>query len=249
MIDTVIYLYLPIGSRRKQLSKCMVLKQINYVINLESRLDRRAEMEKELSRIGWSAEFFPAIRPSSAADFPSIGARGCFLSHLAVLVEAEKTKAERIVILEDDVNFVDDFTDRWRFTMNALEERQWSIFYAGHILDGLDDGLNCVSSLKGVQCAHFMAIHRNALPSLIEGLRAILSRHVGHTLGGPMHVDGAYSTLRMQQPALITYTCQPTLGYQRSSRTDIGNLKWFDTIKALQPALKFARKLKSWHKR
>jgi len=54
--------------------------------------------------------------------------------------------------------------------------------------------------------------------------------------------------LRIQQPALITYICYPVLGYQRSSRSDIANLKWFDTIKALRPMLTFARKLKSRHK-
>jgi len=45
-------------------------------------------MQKELSRIGWRAEFFPAVRPETAQGFPWIGARGCFLSHLAVLKSA-----------------------------------------------------------------------------------------------------------------------------------------------------------------
>jgi GR25 family glycosyltransferase involved in LPS biosynthesis len=75
-----------------------------FVINLEHRTDRRRAMEKELSKIGWNAEFFPAIRPAEAADFPSIGARGCFLSHLAVLRRASETEARRLILVEDDVN-------------------------------------------------------------------------------------------------------------------------------------------------
>ncbi|MEX1060616.1 MAG: glycosyltransferase family 25 protein, partial [Methyloceanibacter sp.] len=67
------------------------------IINLEHRTDRRIAMQKQLSRIGWQAEFFAAIRPDIAADFPSIGARGCFLSHLAVLKNARDAGAKQLV--------------------------------------------------------------------------------------------------------------------------------------------------------
>ena len=36
-----------------------------------------------------------------------------------------------------------------------------------------------------------------------------------------MHVDGAYSTIRSQNPQLKTYAIAPVLGHQRPSRTDI----------------------------
>ena len=62
-----------------------------FVINLPYRTDRRSEMQRELSRIGWNAQFFPAIRPASAGSFSSIGAHGCFLSHLAVLKAARNS--------------------------------------------------------------------------------------------------------------------------------------------------------------
>src|SRR6516164_1613527 len=95
-----------------------------FVINLEHRTDRRAEMQKQLSVIGWDAEFFPAIRPESAANFISIGARGCFLSHLAVLKRARNADANRLIILEDDVNFTRDFEKHWAFAISELEKRE-----------------------------------------------------------------------------------------------------------------------------
>src|SRR5580658_4700609 len=107
----------------------MNVKQVIFVINLEHRTDRRIAMEEQLSRIGWDAEFFSAIRPESAADFPSIGARGCFLSHLSVLINARDAGAEQIVILEDDVNFASDFAERWASSMARLQTTEWSIFY------------------------------------------------------------------------------------------------------------------------
>lgn len=222
----------------------MKLEQHTVVINLKRRVDRRIETEKELSRVGWSATYFSAIEPSTEEGFPSIGARGCFLSHLAVLREAREARRQRLVILEDDVNFVRDFTDRWQSAAAALESREWSIFYPGHVIDDLPRGLSVLPSTTGVRCTHFMMINGAAIPALIEGLETILSRPAGHPMGGPMHVDGAYSTVRMQNTALITCAYSPVLGYQRPSRTDIGNHKWFDRLDAARPIVSFLRKAK-----
>ena len=46
--------------------------------------------------------------------------------------------------------------------------------------------------------------------------------------GGPMDIDGAYSTFRQLYPEIITLVANPSLGYQRSSRSDITPYRWFD---------------------
>jgi glycosyl transferase family 25 len=219
----------------------MKTEQATFVINLESRNDRRVEMKKQLLSIGWRAEFFSAIQPRDAGNFPSLGARGCFLSHLEVLKKAKKDRVQQLAILEDDVSFVRGFTSKW---MAALDNKEWSIFYPGHILKELPVGLSALSPSTAVRCAHFMLVDGIAISQLIVGLETIMSRPSGHPLGGPMHVDGAYSTIRMQNLLLKTYAYYPTLGYQRPSRTDVGDLAWFDRVIQLRPLLNFARKLK-----
>jgi hypothetical protein len=82
-------------------------------------------------------------------------------------------------------------------------------------------------------------------PTLIEGLETILARPQGHPLGGPMHVDGAYSTIRSQHPELATYAYAPVLGYQRSSRSDIARNHWWDRTPVVSTAANYARRLKS----
>ena len=202
-------------------------------------------MEEQLLKVGWSAEFFRAIRPGEPAGFPSTGARGCFLSHLSVLKIAQHREAQYIAILEDDLNFRPGFIDGWKSVMSRLACLEWSIFYPGHALKHLPTGLSRVPPDIGVQCTHFMVIKRPALKSLIAGFETILSRPPGHRLGGPMHVDGAYSTLRSQNHGLVTYAYFPALGYQRSSRTDVGNPKWFDRVGILSPIVDAARKLRA----
>jgi glycosyl transferase, family 25 len=224
----------------------MTLSPSNFVINLESRTDRRTAMQRELLRIGWNANFFPAIRPLSPGGFTSPGARGCFLSHLEVLKKARDARANYLVILEDDVNFVRDFADKWKFAITELDSLDWSVFYPGHALLGdLPAGLSLISPTRNVLCAHFMMLNGRALPTIIEGLEQILSRPAGHRLGGPMHVDGAYSTVRAQNPTLKTYAIAPVLGYQRPSRTDIRDTRWFDRTSSLEPVIKLFRRLKA----
>jgi hypothetical protein len=226
------------------------LRQAVFVINLAYRVDRRSEMEAELARVGWDdAEFFPARRPDEAGQFESIGARGCFLSHLEVLRLARDRKLDRLILLEDDLNFVTDFSTRWPSVLTDLERTDWSIVYGGHILTGLRGPLALVDPARPVRCAHFMVIGGDAIDLLVQGLETILSRPKGHPLGGPMHVDGAYSTIRLHHPSLKTFAAFPALGFQRASRTDIADQKWFDRIRAFDSAVRVVRNIKTFMKR
>src|SRR5229473_3424970 len=111
------------------------------VINLAERTDRRSEMEIELKRVNWSAQFFRAIRPKEKGQFPSVGSKGCFLSHLAVLKLARDHHLNRLIILEDDVTFAADFVRRWPKALTELESLDWSIFYPGHALGETSPGV------------------------------------------------------------------------------------------------------------
>ncbi len=79
-----------------------------FIINLKERSDRRKEIAAELKKINISEEeyeFFEAVRPIEKGEFRTIGAKGCFMSHLGVLKEAKRRGLKNVVILEDDVAF------------------------------------------------------------------------------------------------------------------------------------------------
>jgi glycosyl transferase family 25 len=214
-----------------------------YVINLADRTDRRAEMTAQLARIGWSAEFSNSRRPTDAAGFESIGARGCFLSHLAVLKRGLAC-GNHVLIMEDDLDFSPDFPRHWNAALADLTQREWAMFYLGHFIDGLADGLTRLQPDHNVLCTHFLMIHAGAIQTFVEGLELMLSRPAGHPEGGPMHVDGAYSTIRAQNPTLATYAYAPSLGLQRPSRSDIAAHGLLDRIAPLRPAMQMLRKVK-----
>jgi glycosyl transferase family 25 len=182
-----------------------------YVINLETRPDRRQQMDAQLRRVGWKAEFVTVKRPDYAGGFPSIGARGCFESHLSVL---RRGVGSNIILMEDDFSFARDFRSRWPSALSDLPP-DWSIFYPA------SSGVGLIAPSTGIVCAHMVVFRSEVVPRIVAGLETIMARSPGHPLGGPMHVDGAYSTIREQNPDIKTYAAFPPLGYQRRSRSDI----------------------------
>ena len=165
---------------------------MKLVINLPERLDRRKEMEKELARVGWQAIFLPAVKPTDAGSFPSIGARGCFLSHLEALERAQRLNVRELFLFEDDLNFDMNFATRWPSIKSELDQKEWSMFYPAPV-QPTSIGLAEAESTTPIPCTHFVLVNGGALPTLVDRLHEILANR-------PMHVDGAYNTIRAEAP-------------------------------------------------
>ena len=84
------------------MSKINSLEDIKHTfyINLEHRVDRKAHVENQLTNIGLKGERFNAIKMAN-------GAIGCSMSHLKLLQEAVKNNLPHILIVEDDITFLE----------------------------------------------------------------------------------------------------------------------------------------------
>jgi GR25 family glycosyltransferase involved in LPS biosynthesis len=71
-----------------------------YYINLDKRVDRKYHVENQLKLLNWNGIRFPAIQHS----FSELG---CALSHLALLKYARRNNLSHILIMEDDVTFLE----------------------------------------------------------------------------------------------------------------------------------------------
>jgi hypothetical protein len=229
-----------------------------YIINLKHRTDRREEMNEQLESIGFSlsslcVHLFEAVKPTELAGFESLGAHGCFMSHLGVLQDAKQRGYKSILILEDDVNFVKDFIEKAKPVFDDLSKKNWSIFYGGYkiftTIDGIDKAPVCmVDESVGIQLAHFVAFKGSVIAPLASYLEEMCKRPSGSKEGGPMHVDGAYFWFRNsgENPKKYnTFISSFQLGCQRSSRTDIHHLRWFDTTPVFNHVVALLRKLKN----
>ena len=205
------------------------------IINLAERRDRRRQVTRELAAAGVEVDghhvrFFEAIRPDGPGAFPSTGARGCFHSHLQVLRQARAEGVERLLVLEDDVMFTTALRDAKRLAF-ALRDDDWHLAYPGHLLPPLSGPLRWEQTDAPLMTAHCYAVAGHALPTVIRFLEDCLGRPAGHPAGGPMHYDGALTTLRAQQPNLVTLVASRSLARQRSSRSDIMGPSWLDHLR------------------
>ena len=213
------------------------------IVNLAHRKDRRAEMRAQLARVGLSSdsrvEFFPALSFDDPGPFRRRGSHGNFKSRIPLLKESGDA-GHSILILEDDCDFL------YPQVMHFVMPDDWDIFYGGYVASDPQDLHN--SDIIG---SHFMGFSPRAAQAAAEYLteylkpdfppdpRAALEPGFDPTI--KPSIDGALVWFRRSHPQLITVFAD--LGYQRSSRTDVGEQTWFDRIPALRELGGMARKL------
>ncbi|HEU4459265.1 MAG TPA: glycosyltransferase family 25 protein [Methylibium sp.] len=224
-----------------------------FVINLAHRTDRRREMDEQLRRIGLSLEWpritvFDAVRPDGPGNFPTLGARGCFMSHLGVLREAQRLGLKRVLVWEDDLDFTDDFVQVLESMRGEFDAQPWSMFYGTYLApegapapSGLVIRAEPTTRLVNTQ---FMAFQGDAIAAAADHLTLMMNRAPGHPEGGPMHVDGALNWFRRAHPERLVLLAAEQMGYERPSRTDVHELAWYDRVPLVRDVVDGLRKLK-----
>ena len=220
-----------------------------YIINLPHRADRREEIEVQLKKVGLvfnhpKVTLFNAIKPDEAGEFPSIGAKGCFLSHLGVLKDAQLKQFEQILIFEDDLDLSKNFIEYSEKALLSLIKIDWGIFYGDYrLFETMVSDNNPTKSIGAefrLDTTNFLGIKNSVISPLVDYFEQMLARPSGHPLGGPMHVDGAYNWFRKDFPAYTTIIATPKLGFQRSSDSDIADISWKNRL----PFIKIIKKIK-----
>lgn len=82
----------------KQINCINDIKHV-YYINLKERIDRKKHVEEQLKNLGFNPNRF------NATKLPN-GALGCSLSHLKLLKYAKENNLDHILIVEDDILFL-----------------------------------------------------------------------------------------------------------------------------------------------
>jgi GR25 family glycosyltransferase involved in LPS biosynthesis len=106
-----------------------------YLINLEKDIAKLTWCKKIIGDM-FDFEIFKAIVPKSRGEFPTVGIRGCFESHLALYKEIDKIKddIDIAIIIEDDICFSPEFKDNFKSLIQQLINKDYDIchFYDVH---------------------------------------------------------------------------------------------------------------------
>ncbi len=158
------------------------------VINLPDRTDRYNEVTRQLQALGleWkqgSVEVYAATRPTELAGFPSLGSRGCFMSHLGVLRDALHRGVENVLVLEDDCDVPSRNCAVVGEVALGLKNRDWQFVHLGHIAPIAPPPAGTppllIEFTGHLQNLHMYGVHRSALAPLVEYLEGCLVRPPG----------------------------------------------------------------------
>lgn len=212
------------------------------IISLPTRADRKRDMVAELRRMGLEHDprvtFLTGCRPTDQGLFDSIGAHGCYLSHLAALKGAN---GKSVLILEDDCVFMPAAR---LYKVPAVD-----IFYGG-FLSASDPANPEVGSIIGSHCMGFSAGAAKIAADYLEGLLdpahppdPLAALDGGYRSDVRPPIDGAYVWFRRAHPELSVHFAQ-TLSAQRPSRSDVTPSK-LDQVRGLSSFLGGLRWVKS----
>jgi hypothetical protein len=225
-----------------------------YIINLKHRTDRRRQVTREFRRMGINIPndkvlFYDAARPSEAGVFQNIGIRGAFISHRNILEVARRDNLRNVLIFEDDVSFRRTSEQLINTIVARLSEEDWDVVYFGYAQPPDGSVHEPLSVWHGdVLGAHFYGVNGRFISGMLQYLRECELRPRHHPHGGPMPLDGAYNHVRHIMPDVKLLLPSRSLAYQRSSRTDISPVKFFDRTLYLNPIVASFRATKHWMK-
>ncbi len=107
----------------------MVIKNISDIknilyINLTEREDRKQHIEEQFSKINLVGTRFSAIKHEK-------GALGCTLSHIGCLEKAIQNNWDHVLVLEDDVLFLDPTLFTTQFNKFLDTHDDWNVIFLG----------------------------------------------------------------------------------------------------------------------
>ena len=97
------------------------------VINLDRRNDRMEKLAPQLEKLDIQYKRFSAVDGKKLDIDPIVAG---LRSHLQVM---KQIAGQRVLILEDDAHFVEDFNEKFEKVMQTLPE-DWDIFYLGALV-------------------------------------------------------------------------------------------------------------------
>ena len=200
------------------------------VVSLPERTDRRRQMRKQLAALNvTNFSFFDAYRISLPGLFRSSGSHGCYLSHLAILLDAAQNE-QNVLILQDDCDFLPE--------VRSYSIPECDIFYGSHAADSDEIvGAHCMGfSTKAARMASSYLLTLLD-PGFPPDPKAAAEPGFNYTIRPP--IDGALVWFRRAHPELSTAFAY--LSKQRPSRSDITPSK-FDQYPIVRGIAALARR-------
>lgn len=134
-----------------------------YCINRAARTDRWEKSQAEFAKLGITVTRFNAVEG---------GEKGCMQSHVNIIREASAKRHKRVMILEDDVEFLITDLEYYKAVFEMLTFKNWHLLYfGGNPTQKLKKENEFLLKAMGILCAHAYAVNESAFPQIIADAR------------------------------------------------------------------------------
>jgi len=185
-----------------------------YCINLDRRKDRWELCEKEFEKHNLIVERFSAIEgnPNKIETHLTDGGVGCTLSHLEVIKLSQSLNLKNVLILEDDVEFIDNLNEHFNNYYRQIPIN-WGLLYLGGNHNGipLRRITRNISYINNTYTTHAYAANSNIFNNIIE------------TFSNVSDISDILM-VKIQKQLRNSYVFQPHLAWQKSGFSDILNV-------------------------
>jgi GR25 family glycosyltransferase involved in LPS biosynthesis len=147
-----------------------------YIINLDMFPERMERTVQELKKIG-IVDFKRIAGVIYGEGEPGVERRiGCAISHRNVILDAKERGLKKILVLEDDIEFSNNFVERIRLIEDFLKKDDWEMFYFGGFIQELFGAeTENINKAKRIFATHCYAANSCSYDLILENVDNILS--------------------------------------------------------------------------
>lgn len=183
-----------------------------YCVNLDTRTDKWNVCQAEFAKHELTVERWSGAVGSELPRHPTLmpGEVGCLKSHEMILRDMIDKGYKRVLVLEDDVEFVPNVQSRFSDVISLIPN-EWDMLYLG------GSHLN-----KPTPINHAIAKISRTYTTSSYGITAELAKEIISKFNNtqPHQVDVLYSHLHTTKKC---YSFVPSLAWQRAGHSDIHN--------------------------
>jgi glycosyl transferase family 25 len=187
-----------------------------FCINLDSRPDRWKEAKEQFDGLQINVERISAIKGTDLnLDWPpeiKEGAVGCSLSHLFVMKMAKHLQLNNYLVLEDDIEFDENFNEKFLDIYENQVPKDWDMLYLGgqHF-----HGMNLQQISENVfKCEYTLTTHSFAVKNTVYDL--FINKLIDITKPCDVHFAESHKHIN-------AYVIIPHLTWQGQSYSDVEN--------------------------
>lgn len=194
------------------------ISDINHVvyINLDSRPDRKLHVERELTSIGILSENITRFSAIELND----GALGCSLSHLNCIRKAKEANWPHILLVEDDIRFIDipKFKEQFSKLLKTID--RWDVvLLAGNNVGPYTIVSNCAVKIEACQTTTGYLVKQEYYDTLITNFENGIQNLMKYPNLRPLYaIDKYWFSLQTKDTWLMVY---PLYGTQCISYSNI----------------------------